>query len=246
MNKPHWTPSGALLFSFSAFDATFAQQIRNKPFFRLELLHHSGHQFHLNRISKHNEAELAEGIKMSKPSRKYPITAIIGAILLLAAFISLTSTVSALIRGKAHAPLFAVPGSFKAETQEDGQYYVWNHYKVFFEGESIKRNKKFPNGLTISVQDSKGTELPFTLDDDKSWGIGNHAKTSIGYVEAKGNKTIQISVTGSSKQNAILSFAPADVGNDLWISFRGLLITVIGALLGLPLLLWALFFFRRQ
>ncbi len=181
---------------------------------------------------------------MPKPPRKPRTSAVIAAVLLLVATISLISTLSALIQGKAHAPQFSAPGSFTSEIKEPGRYYLWNHYKTYFDGKSVKRPKKFPNDLRVLIQDSEGTEIPLNLDNGQSWSIGNHGKISIGYIESPGDQSIQISITGSAKKNPILSFAPADMGNDLWIAFRGLLVTLIGVVLGLPLLVWVLFFSR--
>ncbi len=170
----------------------------------------------------------------------------IGAGLLILAVISFSSTFASLVRGEAHEEQFSAPGTHKVTVQVPGDYYLWNHYKTVYEGETIKRNKKFPNGLSIVIKDSEGLEVPFERNGEQSWSIGNHAKTSIGYIKSTGNQSYTIEVTGDSNENVILSFSQSLIRNDLWVAFRGFVVALAAGLLGILLLLWGVFFSRKR
>jgi len=175
-----------------------------------------------------------------------PATIWIGGALLLLAQITFGSTFAALVRGEAHEEQFSVPGTFQGRAQEPGKYYLWNHHKTVFQGQPIKRNKKFPSELSITVKDSQGGEVPFKKGTGPSWSIGNHAKQSIGFIESPGSQTYQIEVSGKPKQNVILSFARAEVRNELWVAFRGFVVALAAGLLGILLLIWNLIFSRKR
>ena len=183
---------------------------------------------------------------MSNRRGGVPAVVWIGCGLLVIAVFSFGSTFASLVRGEAHEEQFSVPGTHQLATQTPGDYYLWNHWKTVYEGEKIKRTRKFPSNLSVVIRNSDGLKVPFKQDGEQSWSIGNHAKASIGYIKSPGNKSYTIEVTGNSSPNFILSFSQSLIRNNLWIAFRGFVVALAAGLLVILLLLWGVFFSRKR
>lgn len=175
---------------------------------------------------------------MAGQRKEKPITLFIGIGLLVLAVIMTGSTFGSLIQGNAHEEQFASPGLYQKKIHEAGRYYLWHHYKTVFEEQSFKRERKLPSELKITLRNTTGTELKLEPDNNQSWSIGNHAKTSIGYIDLSGSQTIEIQTEDGADSIVILSFAKSEMKKELWIAFRRLALAGVSTLLGVPLLIW--------
>jgi hypothetical protein len=116
-----------------------------------------------------------------------------------------------LYRGDASEPQYKVPGSFKTETKEPGRYYLWDNHWTRFEGRRFGRDKRFPASLEITIRSANGAPLEFVKGDSSSWSVGNHAKTSVGYVEIENPGEVLIEVSGHEDEERVLSFSKSEV-----------------------------------
>ncbi len=163
-----------------------------------------------------------------------------GLLIVLAAMIFAWSFVP-LYRGDPLEPVFRVPGGFRAHTEEAGRYHLWNHYLTFHEGKQLAFNPKFPADWQVSVRDAEGNRLEFVRDESPLWRIGNHAKASIGYIDAEGASEIQVMVNGERGGDRVLSFSQADLRQDLVTALGSFGIAAVLALVGLLTVIWGLF-----
>lgn len=171
-----------------------------------------------------------------KPGSKRTI---FGAVLLIGGILIGIVTFGRLYLGTSLYPQYAASGSFTVQTVDAGRYYLWDNYVTWFEGGKVRNDKGFPEEVGLVVRDSQGKELELFPDSEQSWGIGNHAKSSIGYVQTSGSGQLTIDVQGGDGKR-VLSFGKADLKNELWRKLGGFAYAAFGILLGLPITLWGL------
>ncbi len=148
-------------------------------------------------------------------------------------------TFSRLYRGDALDPLHAATGEFQVSVDQPGRYYIWDHTLTHHEGETIRQQDDFPEGVSFAFLNSGGQPLDFQPDTGESWSIGNHVKASVGYVDITKPGNITAVVKGGNGER-LVSFSPANMAGELWQKLGGFAWAAGGILLGGPALLWGL------
>ncbi len=156
------------------------------------------------------------------------------------AFVSFVWTFYELNRGAGHEPQFEVPGTFRSSADQPGRYYVWDNHLTMFEGTKIQRDEKFPEELEIIIRDAAGNPVEFVADTSKSWRIGNHDKSSVGYIDAKVPGEFEIEVRGDA-ETRILSFSQPDLFKELRSALMGFAVAAVFALVGAIAMLLSIF-----
>ncbi|MEM8956145.1 MAG: hypothetical protein AAGD22_18480, partial [Verrucomicrobiota bacterium] len=123
------------------------------------------------------------------------------------------------------------------EVSEPGRYYLWNNYRMVFEGESYNRSEELPDAYQISFRDGEGRELDLVGDLSITFNGTSGSRRSIGYVEIGGPTRVEIEVVGSGDRR-VFAFGRSY----FWGAFRSVgLAMVLGFVLGslgLGLMIW--------
>jgi hypothetical protein len=164
---------------------------------------------------------------------------VIGAVMAIGACGTFFITLSSLVRGVSLDPLSATPGTFETRTEESGRYYLWDNHLTMFDGRKVQNSSDFPDDIQISIREKDGKQLVFIRDDGHGWRIGNHAKSSVGYVDSLKPSDIVVQTQGGSEER-VLSFAKAKEGQEVWRKLRGFAFAAIAFVLGLPIVFWGL------
>jgi hypothetical protein len=163
----------------------------------------------------------------------------IGTAVVAGAAVTFFVTLSSLIRGASLDPQFAAPGKTEIRTEDGDRYYLWDNHLTMFGGRKIENSSDFPDDIQISIRDKKGGELEFIRDDGHGWRIGNHAKTSVGYVDLRKPSDITIQTQGGG-EGRVMSFAKASEHHEVWRKLRGFAFAAIAFVVGLPIAFWGL------
>jgi len=127
-----------------------------------------------------------------------------------------------LIFGKSNEVQFKVPGTFEANAEKPGRYYLWNDFQTIYDGKSYNRSESIPDGMQITIRNSSGAALHLVTDASISSNNGSNCQKSIGYVEIAGPGKLEIEVTGGDER--ILSFAPSNL-----LKIFGLILVAVGS-----------------
>lgn len=165
-------------------------------------------------------------------------TRMFGVALILVALTIFGGTFRSLYQGESNESQFKVPGTFQARA-EPGRTYVWNNHTTMFEGQAFRSDREFPAEFEITVRDANGDPLKFVQDNTESYNVGNHAKTSVGYVESDKAIGVEIEVQGDH-QERVLSFSKSGTRQVMGTTFTTLGSAALIALAGLALLLFGL------
>lgn len=163
----------------------------------------------------------------------------VGTAVVVGSAVTFFITLSSLIRGVPLDPLFAASGTIETRTADGDRYYLWDNHLTMFEGRKVHHSSDFPDDIQISIRERDGEKLDFIRDEGHGWRIGNHAKTSVGYIGSSKPSDIIIQIQGGSGDR-VLSFAKANELHDVWRKLRGFAFAAIAFVLGLPIVLWGL------
>lgn len=162
-----------------------------------------------------------------------------GFVLIGGAIFLFLSSFSSLYQGKALGLQYPASGSFQISPTNADRYYLWDHYVTQFQGKKIRYSSKFPKDIEIKVTDPSGAEIDFHSDTSHSWSIGNHAKSSIGYIDSPGATDLTVHVSGGDGSR-VLSFGKADIKLELWRKLGGFGIALVVGFVGIIAGIWGL------
>lgn len=169
---------------------------------------------------------------------------IAGISLIVAGVAIFAFTLARLINGAALDQQFKVPGTLSAEIHSPGRYYVWDNHWTMFNGERYQYPADCPENAQIIVREETDVELPFVPDTSQNWSIGNHEKTSIGYVDLTASTTLRLEVD-SVGRDRIFTVSSRTMKQELWASLGGLGVGLFAVVVGIPIALLGLLLRRR-
>jgi hypothetical protein len=165
-------------------------------------------------------------------------------ILIFGAFVVPLLFIFPLFFGKSNEVQFKVPGTFEANVEKPGRYYLWNDFQTIFDGKSYNRSESIPDGMQITIRNSSGTELHLVTDTSISSNSGGSSQKSIGYVEIASPGKLEIVVTGGDER--ILSFAPSNLLKILGLILGAVGLTALVAIGGVGIGIWGIVKFLRS
>lgn len=167
-------------------------------------------------------------------------TSLFGVATLLVGAMVFAYSLANLISGPVLDPAATAPGAMTFPASGEGRWYIWDHHRTSFEGEQRKYDSRWPSEAEITIRDAQGAVLEWTPDSSRSWSIGNHAKTSVGYVEVPAATSLTLEVRGLPEER-VLSVSNRSMGDELWarlggigggliIGLFGIVVTLVGLL----------------
>jgi hypothetical protein len=144
-----------------------------------------------------------------------------------------------LILGKSDEVQFKVPGTVQATVKEPGRYYVWNNFRIFYEGKNYDRSETIPDGIEIRIHNAKGEPLKFVSDTSTSATVNSSAKNSIGYVEVERPGTVGIEVTGGNEER-VFSFSQSRFLKMFGMFLGGFGLAMLAGVGGFGIIIWGI------
>ena len=141
-------------------------------------------------------------------------------------------TLIRLIGGAALDPQTKVPGTVRANIDGAGRYYLWDNHWTTFEGERFKYAADCPDDVSVTAKDANNAKLDFVRDSSQNWSIGNHSKTSIGYLDVPAATTIQIDIENAGRER-IVTVSNRTMKQELWSRLGGFGIGIVVSAVGL-------------
>lgn len=142
--------------------------------------------------------------------------------------------------------IFKVPGSIRYSMNKPGQYYLWNEYKIVFDGISYNRSKDIPDGIQIRIRNEQtGQVYTFVSNASISSDSGGSARNSIGYIESDSPGNVLIEVQGGNEER-IFSISQFRLWRIFSTIFGGIGFAIFICLAGGLVIVWGIVAMARS